>query len=112
MDERRTSERRVRETRGGRRLEDDPSWGALKASVAAKVNALIRDKYNDSIAEASRQTALAESTLQDMLKLRGDASLSSLHRLARAAGQRVYVFFEAAPVASNEPTGFDSSRQG
>lgn len=56
---------------------------------------LIRAHYNDSIAEASRRTGIAESTIQDILKMRGTTQDATLYRLAKGAGHHLFQFFEA-----------------
>lgn len=104
-DDRRANQpERRRASRGGRRLEDDPGWQAFKASISHKIETLIRRYYNDSIAEAARRSGVAESSIQDHLKMRSDPSASVIYRLAKHAGQRPYLFLEVGP---DEPIGSD-----
>ena len=85
-EDRRIGDERRGRPRGGRRLEDDDEWCALKLSVSQTVSALIATASSDNIAEPARRTAVAESSIQDLLKLRTDAKLSTLFILAKRGG--------------------------
>jgi DNA-binding phage protein len=84
------------QVRGGRLLFHDPAWQQLLTSLSQKVDRML-DLSGSSIAAAAADASLAKSAVQDVLKTTTDPKLSTLYRIAKARGYRLYVFFEPDP---------------
>lgn len=88
-------DRRGGQRQGGRRLEDlaaNPRWQGLLARLSRQVFRMF-DNRGWSIAMGARTAKFSESAIQDLLKTRTDPKLSTLFKVAEAAGCELLMTF-------------------